>query len=148
MLGTHILDAEGVDGAVGAIEGLGLLQMVTRFGPEKIVRTSKVQAPQFDLFASGYEIHAGTSDYGENTEVFMRRDDTLVGVKAKGQPVYGTYLHGLFEEGDFRQAFISAIGGLKTSSTDFLATIDRALDELADALEDHLDLNALLDAAK
>jgi adenosylcobyric acid synthase len=55
----------------------------------------------------------------------------------------GTYLHGLFSEDAFRSAFLAGLG-LAPSGLGFAASVERTLDELADHLERHVDIDALL----
>jgi adenosylcobyric acid synthase len=55
----------------------------------------------------------------------------------------GTYLHGLFSEDRFRSAFLAGLG-LAPSDLDYAASVERTLDELADHLERHVDIDAVL----
>jgi adenosylcobyric acid synthase len=55
----------------------------------------------------------------------------------------GTYLHGLFCEDRFRAAFLAGLG-LAPSGLGYAASVERTLDELADHLEQHVDIDALL----
>ena len=59
----------------------------------------------------------------------------------------GTYLHGLFANGAFRQAFLRQMGH-KSGGADYTRTIDRTLNELAAHMEAHLDIDGLLAAAR
>ena len=147
MLGRKVIDAEGVEGAPSEEPGLGLLDIETLFWPQKKTEDVSVQVPAWDCSASGYEIHAGQSKLGDGLVPFMKCGDRTVGVKCAERPIYGTYLHGLFEKGVFRSKFLSAIGGAATAA-DFGPKVDRALNLLAEALEEYLDLDALLDVAQ
>lgn len=146
MLGKRISDPGGVEGAAPEAEGLGLLEMDTRLEPEKQVCQTTVYIPGLDCSTEGYEIHCGVSNFGETLETFMLKGESRLGVKARGLPVYGTYLHGLFEQGTFRQRFMEKLGA-KSDAADYREKVETALNQLADALEEHLDLDALLDAA-
>ena len=64
-------------------------------------------------------------------------------VSADGR-IFGTYLHGLFSTGSFRRAFLERLGG-KGSEFDYGQKIDQALDALADHLETHMELPAILE---
>jgi adenosylcobyric acid synthase len=147
MLGQKIIDADGVEGKPSKVDGLGYLDMVTNFQREKSVTQVSAKVRQFSGTVSGYEIHAGSSSYGEDAESFIEQNRSVLGVKAKTGPIYGTYVHGLFENGPFRQWFMAGVGG-EAGAEDFGPKVDAALDALAAALEQHLDLDALLDAAR
>ncbi len=60
----------------------------------------------------------------------------------------GTCLHGLFASDDFREKFVAKLGGHKISPMNYEARIEQVLDNLAAHLEQHLDLDALLEMAK
>jgi len=151
MLGKTVSDPDGIEGVVGEIAGLGLLDITTEIGPEKRVRNVMGTAIKLDCDVVGYEIHAGTTTYGENNEDFLLDVSTasikVLGIKAMGAPIYGTYLHGLFEKGEFRAKFLRALGG-EASTLDFSPKVEAGLDALADALEDYLDLDAMLAIAR
>jgi adenosylcobyric acid synthase len=61
--------------------------------------------------------------------------------------VLGAYCHGLLGGGALRGAILSRIGGAG-GEFDHGEVVDAALDELAEALEAHLDLDALLALAR
>ena len=60
--------------------------------------------------------------------------------------VLGCYLHGLFASDDFRASFLARIGG-KSTLQDYDQTVEDTLDALAAHMAQHLDLEAILDAA-
>jgi adenosylcobyric acid synthase len=68
-------------------------------------------------------------------------------VSADGR-VMGCYLHGLFAADGFRHAFLNRLRTRATSGVAYEAGIERTLDALAEHLETHLDLDALLEAAR
>jgi adenosylcobyric acid synthase len=61
--------------------------------------------------------------------------------------VFGTYLHGLFTADAFRKKFLESLG-VRSGGVDYRATVESALDGVAEALEEHLDCDALLAAAR
>lgn len=147
MLGRMVHDPDGVEGEASSEEGLGLLDAETALRPQKQTLNVMATVPAFACKASGYEIHAGTTVMGDGVKPFMKRGEVVIGVQAPDKPVYGTYLHGLFEKGVFRQKFLSHLCG-QAGAQDFSPKVDTALDALADALETHLDLDAMLDVAR
>ena len=60
--------------------------------------------------------------------------------------VSGSYLHGMFRNDAFRAAYLEALGATGGSSS-YDATVERTLDDLAEHMEAHLDVSALLAAA-
>lgn len=111
ILGREIIDS-GIENTVGAVSGLGLLDAVTRFDLyEK--RTLQVKkrvtggGPILDGIqgqeVTGYEIHMGVT-FPKDEAAFA--DD---GAVAKDGLVIGTYLHGIFENENFRNAFLDCL---------------------------------------
>ncbi len=122
MLGERIEDPDGVEGAPGAsAPGLGLLGLTTRFTAEK--RLTLVEP-------AGYEIHHGR----------------VTGPTTQG-PVTGTMVHGSLEDDATRAAFLSTALGV-TSAASFPAARAARLDLLGDLVEEHLDVDALLELAR
>jgi adenosylcobyric acid synthase len=62
--------------------------------------------------------------------------------------VGGCYLHGLFAGDAFRRAFLTRLGADDSGGVSYEETIEAILDRLADHLGQHLDLEALLTAAR
>ena len=60
----------------------------------------------------------------------------------------GCYLHGIFAADNFRHAFLSRLKARETSGLAYETEIEATLDALAEHLETHLDLDALLAAAR
>ena len=61
--------------------------------------------------------------------------------------VAGCYLHGLFRSDAFRAATLKRLGG-QASPLPFDASIETTLDQLADHLEAHLNVDGLLALAR
>ncbi|HEV2504582.1 MAG TPA: cobyric acid synthase [Mesorhizobium sp.] len=147
MLGRVVRDPQGLEGSVQETEGLGLLDVETVMEPEKTVRTSNARSAVFDLPLEGYEIHLGRT-----TGPDCRRPATIIknvpdgAVSADGK-VFGTYLHGLFGADAFRARFLESLG-IAGGGIDYRANVEAALDEIAAALETHLDCDALFSLAR
>ncbi|NPB09643.1 MAG: cobyric acid synthase [Thermodesulfobacteria bacterium] len=96
MLGRFIRD-EGVENR-GHFPALGLLPHETTFFPEKIARAGEVSLewPFFHGLVRGFEIRYGRSFCGgeEVKALFSGR-------------IFGTYLHGIFYDDAFREAFLN-----------------------------------------
>ena len=143
MLGTHVCDPVGVEGAPGAVvEGLGLLDVRTEFSAEKVLRLPSGTA--LGVAASGYEIHHGKVTVGSG--------EPFLGGARRG-PVFGTMWHGSLEGDELRHAWLreaAALAGLasfEVGTVGFAVAREQRIDALADAMEEHLDLDFVLDLA-
>ena len=142
MLGRTVVDAAGVEGEPGAeSEGLGLLDVRTDFAADKVLRLSEGAA--LGERTTGYEIHHGRVTRGDAEEF-------LGGARCGA--VLGTMWHGSLEGDAFRQAFLAEVARLLGRSrvateVSFPASRERRLDLLGDLVEEHLDVDALLDLA-
>lgn len=138
MLGRVVTDPDGVEGSAGvSVSGLGLLDVSTSFEAEKVLRLpvgTALGAP-----AHGYEIHHG--------RVAVGTGDAFLG-GARDGVVFGTMWHGSLEGDDLRRAFLSESLGLAPSDVSFPAARERRLDLLGDLVEEHLDVDAVLDLAR
>jgi len=138
MLGRTVADRHGVEGDTGVeVAGLGLLDVRTDFASDKVLRLPVGEA--LGASARGYEIHHGHITVGD-------AEDFLGG--ARSGAVFGTMWHGSLEGDDLRRAFLTAALGLPPSTVSFPAARERRLDLLGDLVEEHLDVDALLDLAR
>jgi adenosylcobyric acid synthase len=145
MLGGRISDPEGLEGPAGECPGLGLLAFDTVLQPQKQLRNVSGMLVIDAARTSGYEIHAGLSEgpalrYPAVTLDDGRRDGAL---SSDGQ-ILGTYLHGMFDSLDSCSALLRWMGLRDPQPLDYGCLREQALDRLADALEFHLDLRALM----
>jgi adenosylcobyric acid synthase len=144
VLGRTINDPDGVDGAPGISNGLGLLNIETTMLAAKIVRpASGVHLPS-GASVAGYEIHVGRSNGADCARPYLRLGSEDDGARSADGRVAGTYLHGLFASDAFRSAWLEEIAQGTASTLDFEAGVEAALDELAYALERELDVDGLL----
>ena len=117
MLGRSIEDPEGVENAGRGRDatGLGLLPVRTVLRAEKTVRrvrgeTGWWDAPPFH----GYEIHMGKTFYEACGAAFSRirregeGESVQDGAVSPSGQIWGTYVHGIFDDDGFRHAFIRA----------------------------------------
>lgn len=115
ILGEELIDEEGVEGK-GRFEGLRLLPAVTRY--ERPKATHRVRAevikeiPVLPGFTGseieGYEIHTGRTEVqGAQPLVFRRQGGTVPdGALSKDGKVFGTHLHGLFNNPEVVRALL------------------------------------------
>ena len=146
MLGREIVDT-GIEDTLGTIPGLGLLDAVTRFDlyEKRTVQVKKRVTGGGPILESilgqevtGYEIHMGvTSSRGE----VAFGDDGMV---AKNGLVIGTYLHGIFENENFRNAFLDYLYNRKNLVRSQLsASSGEGFSDLARAVEANLDMEKI-----
>ncbi|AFY50330.1 adenosylcobyric acid synthase (glutamine-hydrolysing) [Nostoc sp. PCC 7524] len=155
MLGQIIADPEGIEGQAGRYQGLNLLPIKTVITGQKIARQRQVSSnfPQMGLPVTGFEIHQGRSRVelqGDNQAYQPLFDDANLGLVDSCQSVWGTYLHGLFDNGPWRRAWLNRLRqqrGLKSLPTgvaNYRDQREQMLDNLATEIENHLDLTPFL----
>jgi adenosylcobyric acid synthase len=155
MLGQEVRDPLGVEGDPRTEAGLNLLPVVTTMAGDKTTTQVKAQAPDHTGcgMLSAYEIHMGISEPrgpGQPAfEIISRNKESLRvadGWVSPDRRVWGTYLHGLFDNDGFRRAFreelrenrsAPATSPRELSYKNFQET---QLDRLADLLRRHLDI--------
>ncbi len=151
MLGRHIGDPHGNEGPPGEAPGLGLLDVDTVLGGAKRLAEAAGTEIASGMKVRGYEMHLGVTAgpglarpmLGLDLQTGRRPDGA---VSADGR-VAGCYLHGLFASDPFRRAFLARLGAA-SGTVAYDAMIETVLDGLADHLERHLDLGALLAASR
>lgn len=145
MLGQWVRDPQGLEGPPSVRAGLGLLNVDTTLAPQKILRDTSGHCGWLNAAVRGYEIHAGRTQ-GSDTDLAML--ELAGGVNdgarnARGN-VMGTYLHGLFTQDGFRDAFLRHMAGHGSRlQAGFESTVQGALDELAAALGTCIDTDRL-----
>ena len=139
---TELID-DPIESSRGTEPGLGLLPARVRFQAEKTLGEPSGSWQGHPVV--GYEIHHGIVEPhgGEPFLDGVRQGNT-----------WGTIWHGAFENDDFRRAWLSELAATVGSSwrpspdaPGFAERRTQMLDELADALESHTDLDALADLA-
>ena len=146
MLGQGVADPDGLEGTAGDDTGLGLLDVHTRMAADKTLTRVTARHLATDAPIDGYEIHIGQTEGVDCQRPFCRIGDTADGAMSRDGKVAGTYLHGLFANDVFRKAWLAQFG-LAAASVSYSQTVDDTLDQLADHMERHLDVTALLDCA-
>jgi adenosylcobyric acid synthase len=146
MLGRHIADPAGCEGPAGAAPGLGLLEVETVLGGDKLLTEAAGVEIASLMPVRGYEMHQGMTTGPGLARPMLKLDGRPDGAVSADGRVAGCYLHGLFASDPLRRAFLARLG--VRASIEYDAMIERVLDELAGHLEQHLDLGTLLAAAR
>jgi adenosylcobyric acid synthase len=157
MLGLSLEDPSGVEsgGIPRTLPGLGQLPVRTIMRDKKTVRraTGRVRlwgGPSF----SGYEIHMGETQYENGAEPFAEilreceQQPILDGAISSSGRVWGTYIHGLFDDDSFRHKFLyfaRETSGLTPARSYICVTAERQarMDRWAGHLRQSLDLNLI-----
>ena len=116
MLGRSLRDPGMVESGRGEIEGFGLLPVVTEMVPEKITVQcrARITVSCFgpNLEVSGYEIHQGRTTLQGAAESLLQVTQSdgrqyADGFIADHGRVWGSYMHGIFDNDGFRTAYLS-----------------------------------------
>jgi adenosylcobyric acid synthase len=147
ILGRTIADPLGIEGDSATVSGLGLLDIDTVLGGGKRLQSVSGIELASEMPVTGYEMHLGTTTGPGLDRPMLRLAGRNDGAVSADGAVAGCYVHGLFASDPFRRRFLARLGAV---STDFAyeCHIETTLDALADHLDRHLDLVALLDAAR
>jgi adenosylcobyric acid synthase len=164
MLGIAIEDPHGIenDGVPVSDNGLGLLPVRTVLRNEKIARrvSGSLRGHLFcsglppSLRFHGYEIHVGET-------IYQKRAQALADIRREGEAhcladgavnesgrVLGTYVHGFFDDDDFRHALIRAArAAVDLAPAEKFARVgaqrQARIDRLARHLRKSLDINSI-----
>lgn len=155
MLGERIEDPDQVEGE-GTLKGLSVLPVVTCFEKEKVRTRVKGQIANLPGMwqnlsgkkISGYEIHMGKSYFTDDEAcAFAQLNGADEGCLKEN--VMGTYLHGIFDEEDFRESFLELLCRRKGIDCGKMQTISyqeyrqQQYDNLAAILRESLDMDAI-----
>lgn len=160
ILGNRITDSGNHESSVESIEGLGLLNGETVMAEKK--RTVQVQGRLNAQYqgqplkgdVTGYEIHMGVTTFHESYEpLILLENGETDGVWIKDGSVMGTYMHGIFDNPEPRKTILDTIRKTKgleagTGEESFAQFKERQYDALASLLEEHLDMEAILNILK
>lgn len=120
MLGLRILDPHLVESLIPEATGFSFLEIETVM--EKVKSTRQVEAlwryNDEGFFAdmrgeeplSGYEIHMGRTDYSSvRNPIYVQSTDKWEGAVGHGGRVFGTYLHGIFDNLTWTEKLLNAL---------------------------------------
>ena len=169
MLGTAIYDPHHMEGDIEESEGLGLVNSTTTMKDQKTTHqvTFDVENLHFlnGIFSGselvGYEIHMGDTTPNDDTVkrcfTITKRSEvpiTVVDGFIDGRhQVMGTYIHGVFDNDEFRRFIINQLRlrkGLDETPVvfDYFEHKNNAYNRLADIVEEHLDMDYIMTLLK
>ncbi|MFW5982828.1 MAG: cobyric acid synthase, partial [Candidatus Brocadiia bacterium] len=147
MLGREIGDPHGVESTGRAQKGLGLLPVETSLAPRKTLRRVEGTHLPSQCSVTGYEIHHGRTDSGGARPIIRAEDGRLLGAAAPDAPVWGTYLHGVFDSDRFRRWFIDRLrrrrGLAPKGDVQVEYDLEPALDRLAEVVRRNIDMERI-----
>lgn len=154
MLGEKLSDTEAVEHG-GIIRGMQLLDTETIFHNQK--RRTQIQGHICSLHADfenlsgiavqGYEIHMGETRGSAKPFITLETGESD-GYCNATQTVFGTYLHGIFDNQKFTEQFLNILIQKKNNQqkiivSDFKAYKETQYEKLADLLRTHLDMQKI-----
>ena len=161
MLGQEIADPKGLERG-GTSQGLCFLDVMTELDAPKICRqvraTSLLHGVEHHATAHGYEIHMGRTSRGNANPCFQIEaskiwdDDAMgdEGAASENGRVWGTSIHGLFDQAGFRRGWLNRARGRKglppisLRESELVTThLQTELDRWADHLEKYVNMDAI-----
>ncbi|WP_306152818.1 cobyric acid synthase [Roseovarius sp. MMSF_3281] len=146
MLGREIADPDGIEGTAGSVPGLGHLDVTTVMQPEKHLTLTRATYLSTGDSVEGYEIHLGETTGPDCSRAWLRVGGRDEGAASPSGRVRGCYLHGLFSSDAFRAAMLHDLGA--QSDLAFNDSVEATLDDLANHIERHMNLELLLELAE
>lgn len=165
MLGNLIRDPLRTEASVPEATGLGLIDMETVFTPDKITNQAEGEVcgpgmylePVGGLKVSGYEIHMGRTTLGPGVQPAFRITSrsgkpaaVADGAVAETGTVFGTYLHGIFDNDAFRRHLLNCLRTSKglepldeRTGPQTKAQRERDYDRLAEVVRNALDMDRI-----
>lgn len=162
MLGTAVIDPNAVESAIKEAQGLDLLPSTTVLLSEKETHQALTYldeaglsvAPECNGVMTGYEIHMGVTTLEKGVRPFsriFRRGNASVAVEdgavSHDGRIFGTYLHGLFENSRFREIYLNSIRlekGMPLRRGTGKQSQQDPFDQLAEQFEKHLDMPRMM----
>ena len=163
MLGEAIMDPLHMESDHDSVRGLGLLPMKTTFSDKKLTSQVTVDCPGLDFLGQcirgtslrGYEIHMGQTEFAPDakhplriTQKAGKECDRQEGLASEDGLVFGTYVHGIFDNDEFRRGILNALRQRKgleplanTHNTE--AEKQRSYNRLAAVVRESLDMEKL-----
>ena len=159
IMGDFIYDPYSIESKIKEIKGLSLIGIKTTMSTEKTLKRVKaicqIEGPLKGKVVSGYEIHMGKSKVDVNIEPSFRiverngkRVNDIDGAVVNNGKIWGTYIHGLFENDDFRSEFLHMNGRKKIVKFNYHNYLEKQFDRLADTVEEYVDVQRILKLAQ
>ncbi|PKA14968.1 cobyric acid synthase [Leptospira haakeii] len=109
MLGESVHDPFQIESNLGSAEGLNLIRIKTVLEKEKLLKQTEGIHIVSGKKVSGYEIHHGNTKETSAKSIFQDISGESLGHQGISERIWGTYLHGVFDEDEFRRSFLDKI---------------------------------------
>ncbi len=164
MLGKKLIDSNLTEGKTKQTDGLGLLDIETRFSEGKNTYQIKAELYQDQKLSDklnnteieGYEIHMGETKLGKNISAMFKiksrsNQKCLIedGAVSKIYDIWGTYIHGIFDNDEFRRGVLNHLldkksgQSIKQEAINFKRQREKAINTLAEKVKENIDLEKL-----
>lgn len=153
MLGGKIEDPDKLEGNIGEISGLGLLDLTTVMEKSKntlqyhgqILVDQGLFKGLYGKTINGYEIHQGITN-GKEKGIFLDGENYINGVIKNN--IIGCYIHGIFDNTEFTRGFLNNIRSKKgldgiDATISFEEFKEKEYDKLAKVVEESVDMEKL-----
>lgn len=144
MLGKWIHDPKGIEGPVGSSVGLEYFDYESTLHTVKQLKRQTGYLFLDNAKISGYEIHAGISTGPALNNPAIQLTKKIDGAISDDNQILVTYLHGLFDEQEACNSLIKWAGLRNVQSENYDEIREQALDQLAHEIENHLDMDSIL----
>ena len=157
MLGQEIVDPEHVESSTSKINGLALLKTSTTILSTK--QTKQVTGRVRNCLEicegikgetiSGYEIHMGITDITGNSKSAIELEEGILdGAVNFEENVFGTYLHGIFEDDNFRNSLLEGMRKKKgidinDHQVNYKRFKEMEYDKLANLVRENIDIQVV-----
>ena len=111
--------------------------------PDKRLVEAKGHCRKTGEAVQGYEIHIGKTTGPDCDNAWLRIGGQNAGAASTCGSIKGCYIHGLFGADGYRRQLLAEFGAARFAA-DFDAGIEVVLDELANHLEEHCQIDRML----
>ncbi len=150
IIGDKICDPHHIESKETTIDALSLLPLTTQLHREKtLIQTSATHIPS-GLILKGYEIHHGKTLCNKKDGIIcvvINSRGEEIGYSTKDMKIWGSYLHGIFDEDKFRRWFIDRLrekkGLIPLREIQARYDIEENLDNLANILRQSISIHEI-----
>ncbi len=146
ILGKTVADPYSIESDGQTRGGLGLLDISTSLAKDKTLLRRSGKHRETGLAIFGYEIHHGISK-GSVSQLLQFSDGSACGAAHPELPIWGAYLHGIFDADAFRRWFIDSLrqraGLAPLGKIAAPYNLEKAYDNLADIVRQSIDMKAI-----